>query len=76
MASFQAKIGWKRRKNRENKNCLSVPFVLDGKYKIPEKVKKKKKNAIVASFQAKIGWKRSRNRENKKCRSVSFPTNA
>ena len=43
MASFQAKIGWKRRKNRENKNCLSVPFVLDGKFKIPEKVKKKKK---------------------------------
>ena len=40
MASFQAKIGWKRRRNRENKNCLSVPFVLDGKYKIPGKNKK------------------------------------
>ena len=26
MASFQAKIGWKRRRKRENKNCLSVPF--------------------------------------------------
>ena len=75
MASFQAKIGWRRRRNRENKNCLSVPFVVNGKFKIPEKVKKKK-NAIVASFQAKIGWKRSRNRENKKCRSVSFPPNA
>ena len=43
MASFQAKIGWKRRRNRENKICLSVPFVLDGKYKIPEKEKKIKK---------------------------------
>ena len=57
MASFQAKVGWKRRRNREKKICLSVPFVLDGKYKIPEKEKKikKQKNAIVASFQAKIG---------------------
>ena len=43
MASFQAKIGWKRRRKRENKNCLSVPFLPDGKYKIPKKVKKKKK---------------------------------
>ena len=26
MASFQAKIGWKRLKKRENKNYHSVPF--------------------------------------------------
>ena len=26
MASFQAKIGWKRTRKSENKNCLSVPF--------------------------------------------------
>ena len=37
MASFQAKIGWTRRRKRENKNCLSVPFLPDGKYKIPKK---------------------------------------
>ena len=43
MASFQAKIGWKRWRNGENKNCLSVPFVLDGKYKITKKEKKNKK---------------------------------
>ena len=43
MASLQAKIGWKRRRKGENKNCLSVPFVLDGKYKIPKKEKKNKK---------------------------------
>ena len=43
MASFQAKIGWKRRRKRENKNCLSVPFLPDGKYKIPKQVKKNKK---------------------------------
>ena len=30
MASFQAKIGLKRPRKRENKNCLSVPFQLDG----------------------------------------------
>ena len=43
MASFQAKIGWKRRRKRENKNCISVPFLPDGKYKIPKKEKKSKK---------------------------------
>ena len=43
MASFQAKIGWKRRRKRENKNCLSVPFLPDGKYKIQKKEKKIKK---------------------------------
>ena len=26
MASFQAKIGWKRLRKRENKNYYSVPF--------------------------------------------------
>ena len=26
MASFQAKIDWKRTRKGENKNCLSVPF--------------------------------------------------
>ena len=26
MASFQAKIGWKRSRKRENKNYRSVPF--------------------------------------------------
>ena len=29
MASFQAKIGWKRQRNRENKNCRSIPFLSD-----------------------------------------------
>ena len=43
MASFKAKIGWKRRRKRENKNCLSVPFLPDGNYKIPKKEKKNKK---------------------------------
>ena len=29
MASFEAKIGWKRSKKRENKNYRSVPFQID-----------------------------------------------
>ena len=31
MASFQAKIGWKRLKNRENKNYRFASFVPDGR---------------------------------------------
>ena len=37
MASFQAKIGWKRMKKRENKNYHSVPFQHEAKLKIPKK---------------------------------------
>ena len=41
MASFQAKIGWKMLRKRENKNYISVTFLPDGLEKIP---KKKQKN--------------------------------
>ena len=54
MASFQAKIGWKRRRKRENKNCLSGPFLLDGKYKIPKKEKKKKYHCGFISSQNRL----------------------
>ena len=30
MASFQAKIGWKRTRKRKNENCLSIPVLPDG----------------------------------------------
>ena len=69
MDSFQAKIGWKRLRKRENKNYRSVSFLLDALQKIS---KKNSKNTIIASFQTKIGWKWMRNRENKNYRSVSF----
>ena len=75
MASFQAKIGWKRPRKRENKNYRSVPFILDALQKIPKKIAKKfkkLKTTIMASFQAKIGWKRPRKRANKNYRSDSF----
>ena len=37
MASFQAKIGWKMLKKRENKNYRFVSFRTDGLEKIQEK---------------------------------------
>ena len=37
MVSFQAKIGWKRLRKRENKNYRSVSFIPDGQGKIPKK---------------------------------------
>ena len=39
-ASFQAKIGWKRLRKRENKNYRSVSFLPDGLEKIAKKLQK------------------------------------
>ena len=72
MASFQAKIGWKTLRKRENKNYISFTFLPDALEKIPKKSKKIKKYTIIASFQAKIGWKRQRKREKENYRSVSL----
>ena len=58
MTSFQAKIGWKRLRKKENKNYISVTFLPDWLEKIPKKLQKyfeKLKKAIMATFQAKIG---------------------
>ena len=77
MATFQAKICWKRRRKSENKNYRSVSFLPDPKQKIKKKIAKKfkkLKNTITASVQAKISWKGLRKRENKNYRSVSFLT--
>ena len=63
MASFQAKIGWKRLRKKGNKNYISVTFLPDVLEKIPKKSKNIKKYTIMASFQAKIAWKRQRERE-------------
>ena len=75
MASFQAKIGWKRMRKRENKNYHYVSFQPDAQQKIPRKQQKKSKKlkyTIMPSFQAKIGWKRPRKRKNKNYRLVLF----
>ena len=72
MDTFQAIIGWKRMRNRENKNYRFVWFLPDAQQKIKKKIAKKFKNTIMDSFQAIIGWRKMRNRENKNFRSVSF----
>ena len=61
MASFEAKIGWKRSRKRENKNCRSVPTRCG--IENSKKISKKFKTTIMASFQAKTGWKRLRERK-------------
>ena len=53
MASFQAKKGWKRTRKSENKNFLSVPFLPNGKYKIP-KIEKKKYHCGFISRQNRM----------------------
>ena len=75
MSSYQAKIGWKMQRKRENKNYRSVPCLPDLLEKIPKKKQKnfkELKNTNMASFQTKIGWKRLRRRDNKNYRSISF----
>ena len=69
--SFQAKIGWKRMRDMENKNYHFVSFLPDEQKKIPKKIEKLKKT-IVDSFQAKIDWRRMRKRENTNYTSVTF----
>ena len=44
MPSFQAKIGLKKQRKRENKNYRSVPFLPDAKQKIPKKKQKNSKS--------------------------------
>ena len=45
MASFQAKIDWKRQRKRENKNYSFVTSLPDAKFKIAKKFKKLKKKS-------------------------------
>ena len=44
MASFQAKIVWKRPRKRENKNYRFVSFLPDALCKIPKKQQQNSKN--------------------------------
>ena len=77
MASFQAKIVWKKIRKRETK--IIVPFcyvparcVIENFIKIVKNSKKKKKKYDYGSFQAKIGRKRKRYMEKKNYRFGSF----
>ena len=64
MAPFQAKIGCKTHRNRENKIFHSVPKlrVIENSKKKAKKLKKLK-YTIMATFQDKIGWKIPRNKK-------------
>ena len=44
MPSFQAKIGWKMPRKRENNNYRFVPFLPNAKQKIPKKLQKNSKS--------------------------------
>ena len=76
MAFFQAKIGLKRPRKRENDNYSFVSFrsnpTLNRKFQKNSQKFKKLKETIMVSFQAKIGWKRMRKRENKNYHSFPF----
>ena len=76
MASVQAKKGWKRTRKRENKNCISVPFLPDGKYKTPKKEKKIKKKPLWLHFKPKLDGKGRLKRENKNYRSIPYQPDA
>ena len=79
MASFQAKIDWKRMRKRENKNYYYISFLLEAQLKIPRKQQKnskKLKYTIMPLFQVKIGWKMPGKREYENYRSVSFQPDA
>ena len=43
MDSFQAKIGWKRMRKRENKTYNFVPFLPDAQQKLPKELWKNSK---------------------------------
>ena len=72
MVSFQAIIGWKWTRNRENKNFRSVLFQPDAQQKISKKQQKNSKIPLWIHFKPKQAGKKMRNRENKNYRSVSF----
>ena len=58
MASFQANIGWKSMRKRENKYYHSDPFLPDTYQKIPKKLQKSQKiivKSIWRHFQSKQG---------------------
>ena len=80
MPSFQAKIGWKRPRKRENTNYRFVSFRSDPMRNKKFQTNSKKIQKIIkykmASFQAKIRGETLRNGENKNYRPVPFQPGA
>ena len=50
MVSFQAKIGWKRLRKRENRNYRTVTFLTDVLEKIKKKIAKKFKKLKIYHY--------------------------
>ena len=63
MASFQAKIGWKRPRKRENKNYRSDPLLPDGLQKFEKKFLKLKKHYY--GFFSRQNWLEMAEKERK-----------
>ena len=78
MAFFQAKIGWKRPKKRENKNYRSDPFLTDSQLKIPIKQQKNSKNYKIPLWLYFKPKQVGKGKEREKIKIVdsfrSFPT--
>ena len=55
MASFKARIGWKRPRKKLNNYCRSVFVPTQSVIENSKKKAKKFKNTIMAPFRAKIG---------------------
>ena len=53
MASFQAKIVWKRPRKRENKNYCFITFLANALQKILKKQQKNKKIPLWVNFNSK-----------------------
>ena len=76
MTSFEAEIGCKRLRKRENKNYRSVSFLPDAKQKIPKKQQKiekiKKYRCGVFSSQNSQGKAKKERKQKLSFRSVPF----
>ena len=72
MASFQAKIGWKSPRKKENKNYRSDQFLPDPEQRIPKKQQKKKKKNHYGFFSSQNNLGKAEKIENKNYRSDQF----
>ena len=51
MASFKARIGWKRPRKKENNYCRSVSFLPNAQQKIPKIMQKNSKKPFWLDFK-------------------------
>ena len=70
MASYKAKIGWKRLRKRENKNYRSVSFLPDMLYKIPKKQKKNLENKKIPLWHHFKSKEVGKGREREKIKNI------